>query len=158
MRIMCLFVILAVTVVGGARSVWPKAGGPTCATLLGKWKNQLGSTLDIQKIDATTGAITGTYQSPSGGGTTDFPLIGWVNSRAATQKEKDFYGTPNVVQGVSFTVRWGSIGSITAWVGQCEAASDGASTLVTMWNLVRPVSGFSWDHVLSGSDRFTPEP
>lgn len=117
--------------------------------VIGKWINQLGSTLNITAIDPKTGQITGTYISPSGGGDKEFPLIGWVNSRPPV-KDKD-----NVVV-MSFSVRWGDIGSITAWSGYLREV-NGVRTIAAQWFLARPNSDFKWDHILTNQDVFTPK-
>ncbi|CAG8637374.1 4360_t:CDS:2, partial [Ambispora leptoticha] len=118
-----------------------------CTDLRGKWENQLKSTLNIQSVNQSTGALTGTYISPSGGGSTEYPMVGWVNSRPKPN------GTQSHVPVLAFAVRWGEIGSITAWTGYCEEKSVGP-TLTTLWHLARPVSEYSWDHVLTNSDEF----
>jgi len=130
----------------------PSKGGKVTQTnpfanLVGTWTNQLGSTLNITAVDANTGQITGNYKSPSGAGQTEFPLIGWVNTKAPVQ------GKDNVTV-VSFSVRWGSIGSITTWAGYIRAANN-VTTLTAQWFLTRPISDFPWDHILTNQDVFT---
>ena len=126
-----------------------QAATPTCKNPLGDWKNQLNSTLSIDNYDAGTGHISGNYISPSGGGTSKFPLVGWLNSLAPQ-------GNKNNATIISFSVRWGSIGSVTSWTGTCVEAG-GSARLTTLWQLGRPNSDFAWDHVLTGSDAFTPQ-
>lgn len=115
--------------------------------LLGEWTNSLKSTLTIKAIDKDTGAITGTYRSPSGTGGQEFPLTGWVNT-APAQSKKD-----NAVI-ISFSVRWGKIGSVTSWTGY-YALVDSNATIVGQWNLARANSDYQWDHIVAGQDRFT---
>jgi len=126
----------------------PKASAADCLMPKGEWRNQLGSTLDIQSIDSATGKVEGRYMTASGAGGW-FPLVGWINK-----------GTPggghNVETVIAFTVRWDSIGSITAWTGYCDAKA-GTPTLTTLWHLARPSSGYEWDHILTNSDIFTPK-
>ncbi len=122
-----------------------------CGNLVGQWRNELGSTLTIASVQATSGAIAGTYSSPSGAGPTAFPLVGWMNSRSATPSVGQ--QTPNVVVPVAFSVRWGQMGSITSWTGYCEDA-NGSARIRVLWHLSRPVSDFAWDHILSGLDMF----
>ncbi len=116
------------------------------ASLVGMWTNLLGSTLTITAVDPSTGQITGTYKSPSGGGSTDWSLIGWVNSAAPAGKD-------NVIV-ISFSVRWGPIGSITTWAGYVRTVNS-VTTLTANWFLVRPNSDFVWDHILTNQDVFT---
>lgn len=116
--------------------------------LKGEWKNELGSTLKIVSIDAITGLITGDYKSPSGTPGTAFPLTGWVNTAPPNSD------APHHVVVVSFSVRWGAIGSVTTWNGYYHSAA-GKATIVGQWLLSRPNSQFIWDHILIGQDRFT---
>ena len=122
---------------------------PTCQNMVGSWDNQLGSTLEITQIDNTSGRIVGTYRSPSGTSGQTFDLIGWVNSQPPS-------GGHNVPV-ISFSVQWGQYGSITAWTGYCEILND-VPTITTLWHLVRSNSDFSWDHIITNSDTFTPVP
>lgn len=122
---------------------------PTCDNPVGVWHNDLRSSLIIKSIDAKTGLVTGEYIN--GGSVTAFPLTGWVNDKKpCTGKGCDHAPV------ISFSVRWGEYGSITAWVGTCSD-KDGPS-IKTMWNLARPNSTEPWDHILTGSDTFIPGP
>lgn len=116
--------------------------------LVGEWKNELPkpSTLSIKSVDPGTGAIAGSYFSPLGAGQQAFPLVGWVNTLPPRG------GKDNVVV-ISYTVRWGQIGSITAWNGWFRA--DGKQpVIVGQWLLSRPVTDYPWDHLLAGQDRY----
>jgi len=57
------------------------AADPTCQGITGTWHNQLGSTLKIDAVDSTTGAIKGQY-STSTGATGWYPLTGRVNTKS----------------------------------------------------------------------------
>ena len=111
--------------------------------LIGTWTNQLASSLVIDGIDANTGSISGSYISPSGTSGIKFPLIGWVNTSPADADQ------PDHVVIVSFSVRWGAIGSVTSWNGYYRA-----NAIVGQWLLASPNSKFSWDHTLVGQDSF----
>lgn len=126
-----------------------QAAKPTCQNPIGDWKNQLNSTLSVNKYDTATGQISGAYISPSGGGTSKFPLIGWINV-LAPQANKH-----NAVI-MSFSVRWGAYGSVTSWTGTCIDVG-GSARLTTLWQLGRANSDFEWDHVLAGTDTFSPQ-
>ena len=144
-------VLLSCGSTGGSKSYTKNASSETAASqaaknLVGKWKNQLGSTLDITTQDATTGQIAGTYQSPSGTAGQKFPLIGWVNE-AKPAVGKDHATT------VAFTVRWGLHGSITSWTGICITV-DGLEQLQMQWHLARSNSDFTWDHIITNKDVF----
>ncbi len=126
------------------------------AELKGDWKNALNSTLRIKSIDPSSGAIDGSYISPQGTNGTEYPLHGWVNTKAPDSTSQ----FPVVV--ISWSVRWGTIGSVTAWNGFYAALpKDGTSktpTIVGQWLLSRPDGNYEWDHVLAGQDRFTKAP
>src|ERR1035437_4141615 len=111
------------------------AASPTCGDVKGEWVNELGSTLTIEKVDSSTGGVSGTYQSPSGTEGEKFPLVGWTNMLKAVQ------GKDNVTV-VSFSVNWGKLGSVTSWSGTCSTKL-GTPTIKTVWNLVRSNSDFS---------------
>lgn len=117
-------------------------------SLLGTWTNQLKSKLNITAVDANTGQITGTYKSPDGAGPNEFPLVGWVNTKAPQGKD-------NVIV-LTFSVRWGSIGSVTTWAGYIRVDNN-TPTLTAQWFLVRPNSEFKWDHILTNQDVFTKD-
>jgi hypothetical protein len=136
-----------------------KASHPTCANPIGDWKNDFSSqsTLSIKTFDSATGAITGFYASPSGAGTTQYPLVGWVNSAQVDPNDPCKQCKSNNKVSISWVVRWGSIGSITAWAGTCGVPKgESSERIIAQWNLTRPNSGYDWDHVLAGQDRFTP--
>ena len=115
----------------------------------------MGSVLVIESIDPKTGMLSGQYKSASGTDAVGYPLIGWMNDATVAPDNpcKDCKGDHAVAY--AFTVRWGDIGSITAWTGTC-AVVDGQPTLSTNWNLVRPNSSYSWDHTVTGSATFVP--
>lgn len=108
----------------------------------GKWKNQLGSIMDIK---ITGNKVTGKYDTAVGapGNIETFDLIGVVNGDL-----------------ISFVVDWGVYGSITAWVGEHTAdAGGGNERIVTMWHLVKNISeddekSSLWGAFLVGSDIF----
>lgn len=115
--------------------------------LVGDWQNDLKSTLSIKSIDPATGRLDGTYRSPSGTPGQAFPVVGWINTKPA-EAEKD-----NVIV-VSFSARWGKIGSVTAWNGYYRLVGT-VPRIVGQWNLSRANSDFEWDHIIAGQDRFT---
>lgn len=117
-----------------------------CGNPVGSWRNQMGSEMRITSFNPSTGAIQGQYRT-NGGAPGFYPLVGWVNSAPPAP------GANNAVT-IAFSVRWGQIGSITAWTGTCTDSAAGAG-LRTLWHLSRPNSQFDWDHILSGADTFT---
>lgn len=127
---------------------------PSCGDPRGVWVNQLKSTLTIKTYDPTSGAITGTYVSPSGTTSEEFPLVGWVNEAKAEP------GKDDNVQPIAFSVRWNNgktnYGSIASWTGFCREVG-GVPTLSMQWHLVRANSSYVWDHVLTDKDTFTPK-
>ena len=126
------------------------ADQPDCSNILGSWKNQIDSTLSITNVDNKTGSITGTYVSKSGTTGEEYPLIGWLNKSSSN--------TENTIPVISFTVRWGAIGNITSWTGYCVTDKDAkTSKIITLWHLSQSESKFSWDHIITNSDVFTPK-
>lgn len=121
-----------------------------CTNPVGVWTNQLGSTLKIAGWNPQTGQLEGTYTSPSGTAGDAVALVGWTNSSSA--------GAGNNVLAIAFSVQWGSYGSITSWTGTCQKGSNGTASITTIWNLVRATSPYSWDHIITNTDTFTPVP
>lgn len=125
------------------------AAKPSCKSLIGDWVNQLGSTLTINYV-GSDGQLSGTYTSPSGTSGSAVPMIGWTNHVPPATH------TDNNITVVSFSVNWGSYGSVTSWSGACSLKS-GIPTIATIWDLVRSNSSYEWDHILTNSDTFTPK-
>ncbi|MFK8018678.1 MAG: avidin/streptavidin family protein [Pseudomonadales bacterium] len=127
------------------------AGGmaaPSCEDVKGAWVNQIGSLLTISKV-TSEGRLSGTYRSSSGTDGESFPLIGWTNHAPAKQN------TDNA-RVVSFSVNWGSNGSVTSWSGVC-AVKKGTPTISTLWHLTRSNSQYDWDHTHTNKAVFTPK-
>jgi avidin family protein len=105
----------------------------------GRWKNELGSILDIRVRD---GVITGTYVSAvsaGGGPTPPFPVTGTVTEDLLV-----------------FTVNWG--GLITTWCGH-HVDADGSAQILTLWYLVKAVPDETnpanqWKMIEAGADSF----
>ncbi|WP_082064844.1 avidin/streptavidin family protein [Xanthomonas sp. MUS 060] len=124
---------------------------PTCTNPVGKWKNELGSTLIVSEFDAPSGKISGNYISPSGTTGATYPMVGWINNAPASKSNNRTVFT--------FSVRWGSYGSVTAWTGTCiDGTSYKPAVITTLWHLARGSSDYSWDHVLTNSDGFVALP
>jgi hypothetical protein len=158
MKNILLNILLSLLAVSGvnAQQVSPANPNPVdpaiIAQLTGTWKNQLGSTLTISNIDASSGQISGSYRSPSGAGSnTEYPLLGWVNTIQPGTSHT------NHVVVVSFSVRWGQIGTVTAWNGS-YTINDNPPVIIGQWLLSRPNSDYGWDHVLTGQDQFHRSP
>jgi hypothetical protein len=126
-----------------------EAKPPTCTQPVGRWRNERGSVLEIRNYDAATGAISGQYISNSG--TTDsHPMVGWINS-APPQTKGDH------AEVITFAVRWGTFGSVSAWAGTCAVNShSGLEQISALWHTARPNSEFEWQHILTGADRLDP--
>ncbi|KTF39451.1 avidin/streptavidin family protein [Xanthomonas translucens] len=122
---------------------------PTCSNPVGDWGNQLGSTLRITAVQPS-GQLSGTYTSPSGTTGSAYPLIGWFTNPVAGSTAS------SNLPAITFSVQWGSYGSMTAWVGTCDPSS-GVPTITTVWHLARTSSQYSWDHLLTNSDVFVPK-
>lgn len=144
----CSFLLLANIVTAQEQIPNSKDSAYDLNEVLGYWKNQEGSTLEIESVNNETGEIVGYYVSPSGTLGEKFPLTGWVNYLPPTTENED-----NVIC-ISFMVRWGKYGSITSWTGSFRKENEKASIL-TLWHLVRANSNFSWSHINSGTDIFS---
>lgn len=125
------------------------AGRATSQSLIGSWKNQLGSTLHIETVNDSTGLVTGYYTSPEGTSGERCNMQGWINS--SSTRDGQHQVTP-----ITFSVRWGEYGSVTAWSGYYELR-NGEPAIFTVWHLVRSSVEFSYEHVIAGSDIFTKE-
>ena len=113
--------------------------GPTCENPVGRWVNEHTSMLIIDNYDSITGELRGKYRSDTGTDGDDYPLLGWVNSKISEENKDN-----KVV--LTFTVRWGNIGSITAWTGTCSVQNK-VPKIRTIWNLARPSTEYEWDHI-----------
>lgn len=126
--------------------------------LLGMWYNQKDkddpSRLVIESFDKKTGEIRGHFLSPSGTDGGHYKLQGWVNSRVMSEEEKTAEKHQSL--SVTFSVYWDKYGSITSWTGVCFK-KDGDIQLNTNWMLVRPVTDYEWDHILTGYDLFVKQ-
>jgi hypothetical protein len=108
----------------------------------GRWKNELGSTMDIT---IQNGRVTGVYTSTvsgGGGGTVTGDITGFVDDDI-----------------ISFIVKWTGFSSMTAWVGQVVEV-NGVETIKTLWHLLRNVADAEepakvWSAILTGADQFT---
>jgi hypothetical protein len=123
---------------------------------VGKWQNQQKSVVAIKTYDAATGAISGEYTTHSGtsASSTPYPVVGWTNATPAESGP----GKENHAEVITFVVRWGARGGVSAWTGTCtgNSQSSGLEHISALWHTVRPDTGFEWDHILTGSDRFDP--
>jgi len=115
----------------------PKEGN---ATWLGRWKNQMGSEMDL-KVSGND--VTGTYTSASsaGGG----PITGTLKGYVAGDL-------------ISFIVLWPG-GSMTAWTGQLVDDED-VPRIKTLWHLVTDIPDAQeptrlWTSTFAGADEFT---
>jgi hypothetical protein len=137
-----------------------EAKPPTCAHPVGKWENHQKSVLEIKTYDAATGALSGEYISRSGAsaGSTPYPVVGWINTAPAEPAAPGKAGKGNHADVITFAVRWGTLGSISAWTGTCgvNAQSSGVEQISALWHTTRPNTSLEWDHTLTGSDRFDP--
>lgn len=108
----------------------------------GKWKNLLGSEMEIQVHQEQ---ISGHYRTAVGapGQYEKFPLTGFANGDL-----------------ISFVVSWEKYGSITAWVGQHARDQDGKNERIeTVWYMAKNIGGQSepgtlWGTFLTGPNTF----
>ena len=106
------------------------------AVLLGRWKNELHSTMTIDKANA--GVFSGTYVSEVSetGEEVQGPLSGIYADDA-----------------IAFMVNWGD--PVTGWVGRLLTDDDGDFYLYTLWNLAQHTDAPDWwESIKAGSDTF----
>lgn len=113
----------------------------SASTLAGRWRNRLGSTMEIT-VDSDH-HVHGTFHLNGGGAgpASTFRIVGFAEGDA-----------------LSFCVDFGNRGSVAAWSGHHLADSDG-ERLVTLWHLARPVrdphtEADVWAALLAGGDHF----
>jgi hypothetical protein len=107
----------------------------------GKWRNELKSEMNLT-VDAQ-GNVSGKFKTGVGepSPTEEFDLVGFASGDL-----------------LSFTVNFGSYGSLTSWAGQ-HTIEDGIEVIKTLWLLARNVkdedeSANLWGAVLVGYDNF----
>ncbi len=107
----------------------------------GKWRNELNSEMNLT-VDAQ-GNVTGNYKTGVGspGPTEEFTLFGFASDDL-----------------LSFTVNFGTYGTLTSWVGQ-HTTESGGEVVKTAWLLVRNVKDPDepanlWGTILTGHDNF----
>ena len=125
------------------------ASTPNCLSFKGQWVNEKGSVLTFDNADKASGSLTGSYISSTGTEGSRYPLIGWYNHSKAVKGK-------NNATSISFSVRWGSHGSITSWTGTCSI-KNGKPSISAIWNLVRSNSDYAWDHMLTNHIIFVPK-
>jgi hypothetical protein len=115
---------------------------PITALFVGKWINELGSTLNITSEEANI--IKGIYKTAVGEPplTETFELIGNVIGNAIT-----------------FLVNFGDkYNSITSWAGE-YLIDQGKEKIKTLWHLVMNTPSLDpknqWNDILAGADEFT---
>jgi Avidin family len=145
--------VLGVALLSACASL--EAKPPTCAQPLGKWNDEVKSVIEIRTYDTATGAISGQYISHSGAGS--WPMVGWINPAPAQSSAPGMAGKGNHADVFTLAVRWGDVGSITAWTGTCAVNSQsGLAQISTLWHTARPNTGVEWDHILTGSEVLVP--
>lgn len=148
-RRVLFFVAVLISTVSVVVSAQEESDSATCENVTGMWQNQLNSTMIISHINSRTGLIQGCYCSPSGTQGEWFRITGWTNSQEPQE------GKDNIIP-VSWSVRWGDYGSITAWSGYCFDAEDGTPTISAQWDLVRSNADQRWSHRMTDTDTFMP--
>jgi hypothetical protein len=110
-------------------------------SIVGRWRNQLGSTLELQV--GPDDAVTGTFRA----------AVGTVHA------ERDYHVSGYALgNAVAFCVDFRPHGSVATWTG--HHVEDGrGERLVTLWHLAQPVDephgGTElWRGVVAGADEF----
>jgi hypothetical protein len=102
----------------------------------GRWRNELGSTMQLKVRRSQVSGWYKTATSSGGGPLPRHPLSGYVDGNL-----------------IAFAVNWKEKAAITAWVGQLTDKH----TLFTLWQMTMQVSDPSkevWESILAGSDTF----
>ncbi|HXP69796.1 MAG TPA: avidin/streptavidin family protein [Candidatus Dormibacteraeota bacterium] len=114
-------------------------GGAAAPKLIGIWKNELGSTMEITSFDGTT--FAGTYTSA-------------VSSNSTSAKGK-LAGTLSGT-ALGFTATWTTpFSSVTSWSGLL--LTDGnLLAIFTLWHLASTPDSDAdlWESILAGADFF----
>ena len=132
---------------------------PSCIQPVGRWKKVRGSVLEIRNYDAATGAISGEYTSHSGASARamPYPVVGWINSAPAESSAASKADHGDHAEAITFLVRWGTLGGVSAWTGTCTVNSQtGRAQISTLWHTTRPNTGREWDHIITGSEVIVP--
>ena len=108
--------------------------------LVGKWVNELGSVMTVDKFK--NGSFSGTYESTvsGGGGSVSGTLSGVVAGDT-----------------IGFCVNWEpTYSSVTSWSGKLLATPQGDPYIYTLWQLSQGVDDAAdwWQSFLAGSDTF----
>lgn len=117
------------------------ANSPASASFEGKWRNQMGSTMEIHVAGSD---VIGNYTSPTSGQGAGGQITGKLKGWTAGDL-------------ISFSVLWPG-GSITSWTGQL--VSEGGEKIRTLWHLVTDIPDAKepkrlWQSTLAGADEFT---
>ncbi|XP_072270060.1 avidin-like [Pyxicephalus adspersus] len=122
--------ILAVVILALMSTTLCTSGKVTPCSLAGKWKNDLGSDMTIDKV-FKNGTFEGTYLTA-------------VNSKNETIVESPLVGTQQLTDlpVFGFTVQWQFSNSITVFTGQCFHNVSGKPFLHTAWLLRSETSNF----------------
>lgn len=117
------------------------ANSPTSASFEGRWRNQIGSTMELHVADSDViGSYTSVTSGQGAGGQITGQLKGWTAGDL-----------------IAFSVLWPG-GSITSWTGQL--VNEGGQKIRTLWQLVTDIpdvkeSDRLWQSTLAGADEFT---
>ena len=151
-------VVLGVALLSACASLEAKPS--TCTQPVDKWENRQKSVLEIKTYDTATGAISGEYTSRSGTSASSmpYPVVGWINSAPPESSAPGNAGKSDHAEVITFEVRWGTLGSISAWTGTCavNSQSSGLEQISAVWHTTQPNTGFEWDHTLTGSEVLVP--
>ena len=112
------------------------------AAWLGRWKNQIGSEMNLTIAGQD---VMGTYTSASSASSGGGPITGQLKGYVAGDL-------------ISFLVIWPR-GSMTAWTGQL-VDDENAPRIKTLWHLVTDVPDADepkrlWTSTFAGADEFT---
>jgi hypothetical protein len=123
------------------RSAKPATSPGAAPRFQGRWKNDMGSTMELHV--APDGSLKGTYQTNVGAAKPweRFELSGYVAGDL-----------------IAFVANFGKYDSLTAWVGQ-HTVDGGRERIRTLWHLANNVPDSEeptrlWSSILTGANDF----
>lgn len=116
-----------------------------CNNLKGTWVNQFGATLNIDSV-SQNGEVAGIYLYKG----IEHPLNGWASTRESGSVNNTHSSTV-----ISFSAHYETYGNLESWSGTCQVVED-VPTIKALWHLMKAETSASYDHIISGSDSFTP--
>ncbi len=126
-----------------------------CSNMVGKWKNELGAILYIQKIDESSGSITGKLKPPrSLHYHNKYPseVIGYVGNYKKSIRHKPLQ---SAVTSIAVTIKWPDE-NISSFNGICNTNSQGVPAIKFLTLKSLPVVNIGNEHNQAGASTYLP--